>query len=108
MARQRLTRGAPGLVMTPCIVETDRIVIRDVQYQLEVNGCRNEEVNKHNAPYCAFQGYMARTDRQTDGRTADITSISPRFSKRPGITIKLLAHIVSLTKIFMKHAIQDW
>ncbi|KAH3733315.1 hypothetical protein DPMN_039741 [Dreissena polymorpha] len=40
MARQRLTR----LVMGPCIVEIDRIVIRKVQYQLEVNQCRNEEV----------------------------------------------------------------
>ncbi|KAH3805214.1 hypothetical protein DPMN_133511 [Dreissena polymorpha] len=37
--------GTPGLVMGPCIVEIDRIVIRDVQYQLEVNRCRNEEVN---------------------------------------------------------------
>ncbi|KAH3846753.1 hypothetical protein DPMN_089058 [Dreissena polymorpha] len=30
-------QGAPGLVMGPCIVEIDRIVIREVQYQLEVN-----------------------------------------------------------------------
>ncbi|KAH3825844.1 hypothetical protein DPMN_127727 [Dreissena polymorpha] len=30
-------RGAPGLVMGPCIVEIDLIVIREVQYQLEVN-----------------------------------------------------------------------
>ncbi|KAH3773018.1 hypothetical protein DPMN_174366 [Dreissena polymorpha] len=36
--------GAPGLVMGPCIVEIDRIVIRKVQYQLEVNQCRTEEV----------------------------------------------------------------
>ncbi|KAH3832774.1 hypothetical protein DPMN_106069 [Dreissena polymorpha] len=41
MARQR---GAPGLVMGPCIVEIDRIVIREVQYQLEVNRCRNKKV----------------------------------------------------------------
>ncbi|KAH3850196.1 hypothetical protein DPMN_092602 [Dreissena polymorpha] len=40
MARQRPTR----LVMGPCIVEIDRIVIREVQYQLEVNQCRNEEL----------------------------------------------------------------
>ncbi|KAH3864368.1 hypothetical protein DPMN_027385 [Dreissena polymorpha] len=40
MARQRPTR----LVMGPCIVEIDRIVIREDQYQLEVNRCRNEEV----------------------------------------------------------------
>ncbi|KAH3878693.1 hypothetical protein DPMN_002591 [Dreissena polymorpha] len=44
MARQRPTRGAPWLVMGPCIVEIDRIVIRDVHYQFEVNQCRNEEV----------------------------------------------------------------
>ncbi|KAH3772944.1 hypothetical protein DPMN_174291 [Dreissena polymorpha] len=43
MARQRPTRGAPGLVIGPCIVEMDRIVISDVHYQLEVNQCRNEE-----------------------------------------------------------------
>ncbi|KAH3862549.1 hypothetical protein DPMN_025516 [Dreissena polymorpha] len=36
--------GAPGLVIGPCIVEIDRIVIREIQYQLEVNRCRNEEV----------------------------------------------------------------
>ncbi|KAH3722262.1 hypothetical protein DPMN_065218 [Dreissena polymorpha] len=37
-------RGAPGLVMGPCIVEIDRIVIGEVQYQFEVNRCRNEEI----------------------------------------------------------------
>ncbi|KAH3846286.1 hypothetical protein DPMN_088585 [Dreissena polymorpha] len=36
--------GAPGLVMGPCIAEINRIVIREVQYQLEVNRCRNEEI----------------------------------------------------------------
>ncbi|KAH3834717.1 hypothetical protein DPMN_108052 [Dreissena polymorpha] len=36
--------GALGLVMGPCIVEIDRIVIRDVKYRFEVNRCRNEEV----------------------------------------------------------------
>ncbi|KAH3792518.1 hypothetical protein DPMN_146015 [Dreissena polymorpha] len=36
--------GAPWLVMGPCIVEIDRIVIREVQYQLEVNRCKNEEI----------------------------------------------------------------
>ncbi|KAH3815901.1 hypothetical protein DPMN_144437 [Dreissena polymorpha] len=40
MARQRPTR----LVMGPCIVEIDRIVIREVQYQFEVNRCTNEEI----------------------------------------------------------------
>ncbi|KAH3791321.1 hypothetical protein DPMN_144804 [Dreissena polymorpha] len=36
--------GAPGLVLGPCIVEIDRIAIRDVHYKFEVNQCRNEEV----------------------------------------------------------------
>ncbi|KAH3811288.1 hypothetical protein DPMN_139697 [Dreissena polymorpha] len=40
MAPQRPTR----LVMGPCIVEIDPIVIREVQYQLEMNWCRNEEI----------------------------------------------------------------
>ncbi|KAH3696618.1 hypothetical protein DPMN_084094 [Dreissena polymorpha] len=44
IARQRPTRGAPGLVMGPYIVEIDRIVIRDVQFQFEVNLCRNKEL----------------------------------------------------------------
>ncbi|KAH3839984.1 hypothetical protein DPMN_113425 [Dreissena polymorpha] len=39
IARQRPTRGAPGLIMGSCIVEIDRIVIRYVQYQFEVNRC---------------------------------------------------------------------
>ncbi|KAH3838072.1 hypothetical protein DPMN_111478 [Dreissena polymorpha] len=30
--------------MAPCIVEIDCIVIREVQYQFEVNWCRNEEI----------------------------------------------------------------
>ncbi|KAH3866214.1 hypothetical protein DPMN_029272 [Dreissena polymorpha] len=58
-------------------VEIDRIVIKDVQYQFEVNRCRNEEVN-----------IVARTDRQTDTQTAEITTISPRFSKSVGIKTK--------------------
>ncbi|KAH3827710.1 hypothetical protein DPMN_129651 [Dreissena polymorpha] len=40
MARQRPTR----LVMGPCIVWIYRIVIREVQYQLEVNRCKNKKV----------------------------------------------------------------
>ncbi|KAH3896411.1 hypothetical protein DPMN_020588 [Dreissena polymorpha] len=63
----------------------DCIVIREVQYQFEVNRCRNEEVN--------FQGSSAYNDGQTDGRTdgptAEITTISPRFSKSMGITIHI-------------------
>ncbi|KAH3794645.1 hypothetical protein DPMN_148182 [Dreissena polymorpha] len=39
MAQQRPTLGNG-----PCIVEIDRIVIREVQYQLDVNWCRNEEI----------------------------------------------------------------
>ncbi|KAH3735659.1 hypothetical protein DPMN_042194 [Dreissena polymorpha] len=78
MAWQRPTRGAPGLVMGPCIVEIDRIVIRDVQCQLEKNQFRNEEVN--------FQGSKARTD----GQTAEITTISPRFSKSVGIITNVI------------------
>ncbi|KAH3832189.1 hypothetical protein DPMN_105467 [Dreissena polymorpha] len=147
MQRQRPTR----LVMGSCIVEIDRIVLREVQYLLEVNRCRNEEIIvKGNfgwvSPMWAgppridrivirevqyqfevnlcrneeiismwagrprierivirdvqyhfevnwspiafdpgFRGSMARTDgqtdRQTDGQMAEITTISPRFSK---------------------------
>ncbi|KAH3862547.1 hypothetical protein DPMN_025514 [Dreissena polymorpha] len=40
MALQRLT----WLVMGPCIVEINCIVIREVQYQFEVNQCRIEEI----------------------------------------------------------------
>ncbi|KAH3797607.1 hypothetical protein DPMN_151191 [Dreissena polymorpha] len=43
--------------------------MHNVKYQFEVNRCRNEEVNE----------IVARTDRQMDGRTAEITTISPRF-----------------------------
>ena len=42
--RGQCGRGTPGLVMGPCIVEIDHIVIREVQYQLKVNLCRNEEI----------------------------------------------------------------
>ncbi|KAH3754036.1 hypothetical protein DPMN_188694 [Dreissena polymorpha] len=75
--------GAPVLVMGPCIVEIDRIVIRDIQYQLEVNRCRNEEFN--------FQGssaYSVGGDRGQDGRTAEITTIFPCLSKSVGIKIE--------------------
>ncbi|KAH3791453.1 hypothetical protein DPMN_144939, partial [Dreissena polymorpha] len=43
MARQRPT-GAPRLVMGLCIFEIERIVIREVRYQLDVNRCKNEEI----------------------------------------------------------------
>ncbi|KAH3882730.1 hypothetical protein DPMN_006674 [Dreissena polymorpha] len=42
----------------------------EVQYQFEYNRCRNEEII-----------IVAWTDGRTDGRTAEITTISPRFSK---------------------------
>ncbi|KAH3769151.1 hypothetical protein DPMN_170399 [Dreissena polymorpha] len=71
------------LVMGPCIVEIDRIVIREVQYQFEDNRCRNEEI--------IFQGSSANSagdnsaqDGQTDRQTAEITTISLRFSKTVG------------------------
>ncbi|KAH3842864.1 hypothetical protein DPMN_116368 [Dreissena polymorpha] len=87
--------GAPGLVMGPCIVEIDRIVIRDVQYHFEVNRCRNEEVNVKKMALqrptrlimgpCIveidrivirdFQGSSA----YSDGRKTEITTISPLF-----------------------------
>ncbi|KAH3818844.1 hypothetical protein DPMN_120571 [Dreissena polymorpha] len=35
--------GAPGLGLGPCIVEIDPNVITKVQYQFEVNPCRNEK-----------------------------------------------------------------
>ncbi|KAH3826174.1 hypothetical protein DPMN_128070 [Dreissena polymorpha] len=62
-----IQRGAPGLIIGPCIVEIDRFVIRDIKYQFQVNRCRNAEVN--------FQGSMSRSD----GQTAAINTISPRF-----------------------------
>ncbi|KAH3885367.1 hypothetical protein DPMN_009360 [Dreissena polymorpha] len=79
-------RGAPGLVMGPCKVEIDRIVIRDVQYQFEVNQCRNEEVNiqDFSAYSVGDSGQDGRTDGRTYGQTAEITTISPRFSKSVG------------------------
>ncbi|KAH3884159.1 hypothetical protein DPMN_008131 [Dreissena polymorpha] len=80
----------------------NRIVMREVQYQFEVNRCRNEEIIGA-APQVEidrivireFQGSSAnsvgdnsgKTDRWTDGQTAEITTISRRFSKSVGITI---------------------
>ncbi|KAH3834201.1 hypothetical protein DPMN_107520 [Dreissena polymorpha] len=48
----------------------DRIVIREVQYQFEFQG---------SSAYIV--GGDSGQDRQTDRRTAEITTISPRFSK---------------------------
>ncbi|KAH3864717.1 hypothetical protein DPMN_027743 [Dreissena polymorpha] len=73
-------KTATSIVYTREHPRIDRIVMRDVQFQMEVNQCRNEEVN--------FQVLIdGRTDGQTDKRTAEITTISPRFSKSVG-TIK--------------------
>ncbi|KAH3895494.1 hypothetical protein DPMN_019659 [Dreissena polymorpha] len=96
--------------MGPCIVEIDRIVMHKVQYQFEVNRCRNEEIiakgnfwwvwsmwegrpRIYRIVIGEFQGSSAYSvgedsgqDGQTDRRTAEITTISPRFSKSVGIT----------------------
>ncbi|KAH3813216.1 hypothetical protein DPMN_141668 [Dreissena polymorpha] len=90
--------------MGPCIVEIDRIVIREVQYQFEVNQCKNEviiwsmwaghpridrivirqvqneEVNFYGSSAYSVGGDSGQ-DGRTDGQTAEITTISPRFSK---------------------------
>ncbi|KAH3894869.1 hypothetical protein DPMN_019028 [Dreissena polymorpha] len=94
--------GAQGLVMGPCIVKIDRIIIRYVQYQFEVDRCRNEEYNYQGSsansvldntffesqsqeisdPWsdqssAAFPGSSAKSvgeDSDQDGQTADITS----------------------------------
>ncbi|KAH3811772.1 hypothetical protein DPMN_140187 [Dreissena polymorpha] len=104
MARQS-DAGAPWLVMGPCIIEID------FQYQLEVNRCRKEEIIvKGNFGWVwlvmgpciveidrfvirEFQGSSANSeggdscqDRLTTGQTAEITTISLRFSKSVGIT----------------------
>ncbi|KAH3719108.1 hypothetical protein DPMN_061939 [Dreissena polymorpha] len=75
-------RGAPGLVMGPCIVEIDRIVIREVQYQYEVNRCRNEEVYFQGSSANSVggdSGQDGRTDRRTTGQTAEIITISTQY-----------------------------
>ncbi|KAH3878089.1 hypothetical protein DPMN_001971 [Dreissena polymorpha] len=107
----------PMLAGRPMI---DRIVIRKVQYQFEVNRCRNEEIivklqfwpkqNKrilqsacmwagrprvgngamHKVRY-QFEDNRCRNEEikeivaRTDRRMAEITTISPRFSKSVGI-----------------------
>ncbi|KAH3692512.1 hypothetical protein DPMN_194354 [Dreissena polymorpha] len=77
--------GSPGLGMGPCMVEIDRIVIREVQYQFGVNRCRNKEVNFQGSSAFSVggdSGQDGRTDRQTDGRTAEINTISPPFFQK--------------------------
>ncbi|KAH3716560.1 hypothetical protein DPMN_059284 [Dreissena polymorpha] len=117
MARQRPT----WLVMGLCIVEIERIVIREcrneeiivkgnfgwawpmwagcprinhyvireVQYQFEVNRCRNEEIivkgnfgwawSMWGWPMWAGQPRWRKWPGRTDGRTTEITTISPLF-----------------------------
>ncbi|KAH3740128.1 hypothetical protein DPMN_046823 [Dreissena polymorpha] len=54
----------------------------DVQYQFEVNRCRHEEFQCSSANSVGGDsGQDGRTDRQTDIQTAEIITISPRFSK---------------------------
>ncbi|KAH3706833.1 hypothetical protein DPMN_066223 [Dreissena polymorpha] len=65
-------------------LKIDRIVIRDVQYQFEVNRCRNEEFNFQGS-YAYSVGGDSGQDGRTDRQTAEITTISPRFSKSVGI-----------------------
>ncbi|KAH3884717.1 hypothetical protein DPMN_008703 [Dreissena polymorpha] len=76
--------GAPGLVMGSCVVEIDRIVIREVQYHLEVNRCRNEEVT--------FQGSSANSvggDSCQDGRTdGGANQIIPRSNLEHRVVIR--------------------
>ncbi|KAH3796658.1 hypothetical protein DPMN_150227 [Dreissena polymorpha] len=56
MARQRPT-GAPGLI--------ERIVIREVRYQLDVNRCRNEEIIvKGNFGWAVGNGAMHKVQYQ--------------------------------------------
>ncbi|KAH3769944.1 hypothetical protein DPMN_171223 [Dreissena polymorpha] len=81
MARQRPTR----LVMGPCILEID--------LSMEVNRCRNEEVNFQGSSAYSVGGDSGQdgqtdrqTNRQTDRRTAEITTISPRFLKSKSVT----------------------
>ncbi|KAH3814912.1 hypothetical protein DPMN_143429 [Dreissena polymorpha] len=61
-----LTQEAPpGFVMRPCMVEIDRIVIRDFECLTE-RGFMWVGVWVQCIVVCQFQGSMARTDGQTD------------------------------------------
>ncbi|KAH3880556.1 hypothetical protein DPMN_004473 [Dreissena polymorpha] len=87
-----LPKGAPGLVMGSCIVEMYRIVIIEVQYQLEVNRCRNEDIIvKGNFGWVwsmwvgrpkidRIEYIVARTDGRTDGE--ENHNITTLFKKR--------------------------
>ncbi|KAH3783489.1 hypothetical protein DPMN_161427 [Dreissena polymorpha] len=93
-----------GLLMGPCIADIDRIVIREVQYQFEVNRCRNKEIivkgnfgwawsmcpglvmGPRKAQY-QFEVNRCRNDEvneqvaRTDGQT-HLTTISPLFLRK--------------------------
>ncbi|KAH3861573.1 hypothetical protein DPMN_024505 [Dreissena polymorpha] len=60
--------------------------MHNVQYQFEVNRCRNEEVNFQGSSAYSVGGDSGQ-DGQMDRQTAEITTISPRFSKSVGIMI---------------------
>ncbi|KAH3888427.1 hypothetical protein DPMN_012462 [Dreissena polymorpha] len=84
--------GAPGLVMGPCIVDIDRIVIRDVQYQFEVNRCRRMQgrTYAHNYHVCKFQGssaYSVGEDSGQDGRTNRQADGGDNHNTTPGSNI---------------------
>ncbi|KAH3785788.1 hypothetical protein DPMN_163882 [Dreissena polymorpha] len=108
IARQRPTQ----LLMGPCIDEIDCIVIRDVQYQFEVNRCRNEEVNFPGSSANStdgrtdggFQGSNVNSvgeDNGWDGRTAEITHNPHLFSEKRGdnnVCTKMASFIARLIK----------
>ncbi|KAH3780795.1 hypothetical protein DPMN_158617 [Dreissena polymorpha] len=88
MARQRPTR-----IPTPHNFEIDRIVIRDVQYQFEVNRCRNEEVN--------FQGssaYSVGGDSGQDGRTDDMSKFHEDWEKNVSSRLFTCCHYIHIKK----------
>ncbi|KAH3859159.1 hypothetical protein DPMN_101875 [Dreissena polymorpha] len=62
--------GSIGAVEGNCCQTIDRIVIREVQYQFKFQGSSAYSV-----------GGDSGQDGETDRRTAEITTISPRFSK---------------------------
>ncbi|KAH3891922.1 hypothetical protein DPMN_016032 [Dreissena polymorpha] len=69
--------GAPGLIMGLCIVEIDRIVIREFQ---------------GSSAYSV--GGVSGQDGQTDGLTAEITTISPRSETYFGRTMAVEANLL--------------
>ncbi|KAH3716575.1 hypothetical protein DPMN_059299 [Dreissena polymorpha] len=63
-----LTQGRPRVGNRgPCIVEINRIVIRKVQYQLEVNWCRNEEIIVKGNVECVWPMWVECPRGEGDG-----------------------------------------